>query len=438
MDMEIDENLSLTERRPRRENRQLLKRFGDIVPQPLPLPPPPPVSTIPTNLHPISSPPATSPPASHSLVSYIGRMFQTPRNVFGLLRRYCSDRRPSHDPEENIDLFNLSDYPHNVGSSSETQRDTNQFYPFPNHSSFLLGEWYWNHGVQKSRESFSELLSIIGGTGFSPEDVRRTQWGKIDAELARNDFDETKAERRSGNQDKNHVDSGDDNSDAEWMDEDASWKKTPITISVPFHSRWTKSGPQTYVVGDLYHRSFVSVIREKIANLHDDQHFHYEPFKLFWMPTDKSTEIRVHGELYTSPAFLEAHRDLQNSPKELGCDLERVVVAMMFWSDVTHLTSFGNAKIWPAYLLFGNESKYRRCKPTHNLCNHVAYFQSVCHLFYFSVQNRISDDCRSFQMHLKTSLPIKQGGRHPVSLSWLTVVVKLCMCSGKSCSMMNF
>ncbi|KAG2737310.1 hypothetical protein P692DRAFT_20883715, partial [Suillus brevipes Sb2] len=74
---------------------------------------------------------------------------------------------------------------------------------------------------------------------------------------------------------------------------------------------------------------------------------------------------------------MDAHRELQESPREVGCDLPRVVVALMFWSDATHLTTFGNARLWPVYMYFGNESKYRRCKPSCNLSNHVAYFQKL-------------------------------------------------------------
>ena len=32
----------------------------------------------------------------------------------------------------------------------------------------------------------------------------------------------------------------------------------------------------------------------------------------------------------------------------------------MFWSDATHLATFGMVKLWPIYLLFGNLSKYVR------------------------------------------------------------------------------
>jgi hypothetical protein len=75
---------------------------------------------------------------------------------------------------------------------------------------------------------------------------------------------------------------------------------------------------------------------------------------------------------------MDAHNSLQESPGEPGCDLPRVVIALMVWSDSTQLTNFGNAKLWPLYMFFGNESKYRRGKPSCHLCEHVAYFETVC------------------------------------------------------------
>ena len=30
----------------------------------------------------------------------------------------------------------------------------------------------------------------------------------------------------------------------------------------------------------------------------------------------------------------------------------------MYSSDATHLTMFGNAKLWPLYQFFGNDTKY--------------------------------------------------------------------------------
>ena len=136
------------------------------------------------------------------------------------------------------------------------------------------------------------------------------------------------------------------------------------------------------MVADFHYRSLVSVICEKLANPADMEGFHYEPYELKWMSQPSSDPIGVHGELYTSPAFLDAHREVQNLPAEPGCNLPQVVLALMFWLDATLLTSFGDTKLWPLYMCFGNESKYRRCKPTDNLCNHVAYFEAVRYLYH--------------------------------------------------------
>ena len=369
--VEIDHR-PLAQRKGHRVSR-LPRRFTDIEPLPLPLLPPAPEilqSTTPSPPGALPLVPSSSGQTSPnpSQVSRIPRIFRTPRNIFGLSRQYHSAELPTHDPEEYIGLLDLSDQSADFGSSSTAMnrkapqpKGGNPFYPFPNENSFRLGSWYWDHGVQKSRESFRELLRIVGDPRFCPDDVRDTQWAKVDDKLGRNDFD------------------GEDVDEAgeEWEDEDAGWTKTPIHISVPFHSRTKKPGPRDYLAGHLYHRKLVSVIREKIANSRDNQQFYYEPFELFWQPTETTPNIRVHGELYTSPAFLEAHRQLQEMPGEPGCDLPRVMVAMMFWSDSTHLTQFGDTHLWPNYLYFGNESKYRRCKPTCHLCNHVAYFEVV-------------------------------------------------------------
>jgi hypothetical protein len=380
-----DLSLPLARRKQRRLNRQLPSRYQDELPQPLPLPGP-------------STPPTALLAAPVQLISPLQPILCTIRNIFGLFRQYYSNEL-SHDPEEHITLDQLSDGPGTIKQRitvPQPQNTPKAFHPFPNESSFLLGHWYWSSGVQKSRESFKELLRIIGNPEFRPEDVQHTKWGAIDAKLAMNDFD--------------RVDGNNGDAELEWMDEDAGWKRTPVRIRVPFPRRANEPGSRDYLIGDLYHRSLVSVIREKLANSHDDQNFHYDPFELFWKPTAASASVRAHGELYTSPAFIDAHRELQESPGEPGCKLPRVVAAMMFWSDSTHLTSFGDAKLWPCYLFFGNESKYNRCKPTCHLCNHVAYFRTVSlplrrlALFLPSL---------SFQMHLKTLRPRKWEGKGP-------------------------
>ena len=80
--------------------------------------------------------------------------------------------------------------------------------------------------------------------------------------------------------------------------------------------------------------------------------------------------------------MIEAHLKLQQSPPEPGCELERVIASLMFWSDSTHLASFGTASLWPVYLFFGNQTKSLRCKPHTASCHHIAYIPKVWLMFY--------------------------------------------------------
>lgn len=358
---EDDLSFSIAERRSRRKI-QLPVRLRDYVASSLAELPPEPHQESPTDSSPVSS-------------TRTRRFIDSSKNLFGLFRRYFSNQVPTHDPEELVDLEALAESASgfenaervpggSVDIDTEQMPNDRSLYPFPNESSFRLGEWYWSDGAKKSLSGFHKLVDVVGSEDFKPVDVRQAKWAKINQILGHNDFD---------NDDRRE--------DALFEDTDASWQKTPITITVPFNRRAKHPGPKEFLVGDLYHRSLVSVIREKLANSRDDELFHYEPYQLHWQPqANVKTSVRVHGELYTSPAFLEAHNELQDAPGEPGCMLPRVVVAMMFSSDATQLTSFGDAKLWPCYLYFGNESKYRRCKPTCKLCNHVAYFQTVCSL----------------------------------------------------------
>ena len=298
--------------------------------------------------------------------------------MFGLFHRFSGTELPAHDPEALIALTSLSDAAQTPGETVETDEHPQEFsrslaglhksgaslfHPFPNESSYRLGQWHYSDNASNSKQRFRDLTEIVGAPTFKPEDIHSTNWQKMHEILGRNEFDA--GDPQSGDQ-------------FEGMDKDAGWRSKPIIISVPFHRRSFKRGVLPFTAGDLYYRSLVDVIREKLHNPLDDAQFHYEPYELRWQPgPDKETNTRVHGEFYTSPTFLAAHQRLQEAPNEPGCTLPKVVLAMEFFSDATQLTHFGNAKLWPLYLYFLNESKYRRCKPTANLCNHVAYFQSV-------------------------------------------------------------
>ncbi|KIK22775.1 hypothetical protein PISMIDRAFT_11343 [Pisolithus microcarpus 441] len=289
---------------------------------------------------------------SSSLCSLLRKIFKSQINKFGLFRAYNTNTLPSYDPEDPYSVDNACV----VNSNPETQDKVhmNPYFPYPNEGVLRLGDWYWNQGAQKSRESFKQLIDIVRDSSFSPAVVAHTSWDAINDQLGHNQFD--------GNQ-------------PEWLEEDHGWKCLSVMISVPFHSRVKDPGPKNYTVNGFYHHSLTSFIHEAVTNPAHVQHFHFVPYELWWWPAHRDHDVKVHGELFASTVFLEAHQELQDSPQEPGCDLPHVVAALMFWSDSTQLAQFGSAKLWPLYVFFGNESKYQRCQPSNHLCAHVAYFQ---------------------------------------------------------------
>ena len=218
------------------------------------------------------------------------------------------------------------------------------------------------------------------------------------------------------------------------MDEDAGWHRKPIRISVPFHNRTDSPGVEEFYFGDLYHCSLVKVIWGKLTSLEHHVRFHYEPFELWWTPSGSLSSTQVHSELYMSPAFLDAYWVVQEAPNEPGCNLEKVVFAMMFTSDATLLTTFGDAKLWPGYLYCSNDSKYCHCHPSSNCCEHVAYFQTVstlqpctlCWSWWWCIVGRSL-------MHSRTLLHSATEDLTPVRRSWPIAGERRCMHSGISC-----
>jgi len=97
-----------------------------------------------------------------------------------------------------------------------------KYYPYPNQSSFLLEEWYWNDGEKKSQSSLQNLLKIVGHPDFHPEDIAGINWRDIDAQLSREHSEVSNVE-----------DGWEDTQDSR----SGSWIKMPIKINVPFHKR---------------------------------------------------------------------------------------------------------------------------------------------------------------------------------------------------------
>ncbi|KAF9490451.1 hypothetical protein BDN71DRAFT_1356203, partial [Pleurotus eryngii] len=171
----------------------------------------------------------------------------------------------------------------------------------------------------------------------------------------------------------------------------SGWEKKPVTISLPAPKvKQTEVKAPTFEIKDVLIRPLLSVMRDAFQGP-EFSNLHLTPFEECWVPSavgkqEPDLEIpsrepfsdvppghqRTYGEIYTSRSMMDAYRTLPTDPT-----LETVVVAFMFWSDATHLATFGTASLWPLYTFFGNCSKYLRLKPTGNHCHHQAYIPSL-------------------------------------------------------------
>ena len=161
----------------------------------------------------------------------------------------------------------------------------------------------------------------------------------------------------------------------------------------PYHQQFTESSvdilvpsgaadipPRTFSVPGLLHRKLTTLISDAF-NSPLSHLFHFSPFKLYHKSPITQKEERIFGEIYTSDAFLDEHENVQQHallpPSDQECKREKIVAALMFSSDATHLAQFGNAKAWPIYLMLGNLSKYIRAQPDSGAMYHLAYIPSV-------------------------------------------------------------
>lgn len=326
--------------RPARPYRLPL-RFRDIPPEPpAPLPPLPLV-----------------PPGSYAIprvILHVSDCFRTAKNRFSLLRDYR--HRPSHDPDSFITPDDLSNYPARViddhdDVSTDDKQTHNPPWPFKNMSIYLLMEWMITGSNQKSVGEIDRLAkNVLGAEEFNLGDIAG--------------FNVRQEQKLLDDADKPHVDSPFAND---------GWIESNISISVPTGSK--DGHGQSFSIPGLHHRPLLEVMKAALADF-TAHRFHFTPFKRFWNYAI-GKEQRCYDEAFTSDAWLKAHDELQKEKNEPDCKLEKVILGLMFWSDSTHLASFGTAKVWPLYMYFGNLSKYLRAKPNSAASHHIAYIPSV-------------------------------------------------------------
>ena len=241
---------------------------------------------------------ATEPEALRSTVWDSLSWKETPRNELGLYKKYWSTEKRPHDPDSYISGKDTQEEPAEEDPPSKVDAPKD-LHPFPNLNSFLLGEWYWGDRSEKSKESFRELVNIITSEQFDPEDIRVADWNRINSSLASSEFDE---------HGKSHPD---------WIGDGTSWQTAVVTLEVPFNSTSADPGPHQFQVPDFRYRPLVPIITERLKDIAKGEQFHFVPVDLRWMPDKAGPDAQVYGELYNSPAFIEAFKEVQVSAHPL-------------------------------------------------------------------------------------------------------------------------
>lgn len=305
------------------------------------------------------TPPEQAPRAVRPSVS----KWRTPQNLFGLLREYRAGPGPSYIPDDNPHITSLllptAEPSVTVPNQSVTQIDDSiraAIHPFPNWTTFQFRKHHFDHPMN-TKQTEIDFLRLLANPRWKNEDLQGYNRDNLDRLVSTGS---TKRQQAKLNVPKAN-----------------GWVERSVTIQVPLSNGPSPALP--FVIDGFHYRPLVSAIRSLLGMPSTMEKVHLEPYRLYWQkPGLPSPSLeRVYSEVYTSEAMIKEHKTLQRSKPEPGCRLERVVLALLFASDATHPTNFGQAKVWPLYMAFGNISKYDRCKPSASSMEHVAYFPSV-------------------------------------------------------------
>ena len=317
-----------------------------------------------------------------------GSLFCTERNAFGVYRKY-SFGPPTITPDDSFTLSSISDsisiahdpadshsktswtssfgLSHLAQTTVENLTD-NYFAPFLNPSTFLLMSWYYNGSSIKSYADVDKLIhEVICHKDFLASDFGETFSTAREAER----MDKHRASKIS--------DTGSSTTNDLPFNPEDGWISGTVSIPLPcdgFRFNSEDEAPQ-FVVNNVWYRRPLEVIKRAFTEPAADR-FHFTPFKEYWKPSNEEPEERLYSETFTADVFNEEYETLRATPRKgPNSNLEAFVAGIIFYSDSTHLTSFGTASLWPVYMYIGNQSQYVRGKPSEFAAHHIAYIPKV-------------------------------------------------------------
>jgi hypothetical protein len=278
-------------------------------------------------------------------------------NRFGLYREYTT--RPRRDPEGceiPVDLIDPAEPPSIAPiTTPEIHAEGNYYDPFPNSTIYRLLDWYHQGSSMKTLADLDRLVkNVILSPDFDAHHLRGFRSSKEITCIDTHDAPGLSFSTADG------------------------WKETSVIVNVPNakHRHPSESAALEFKIAGVHYRPLLEIIKSICQGMRT-QNYHWVPHKLFHHTAQG--DVHVYSDIYNLDAMLEEHARLRALPcnPEDDPEIETAIMAILLWSDSTHLTSFGDASLWPIYMFFGNVSKYIRGKPAAFPAQHVAYIPSV-------------------------------------------------------------
>jgi Plavaka transposase len=318
---------------------------------------------------------------------------QTEANKLGAFRRYT--HAPSWLPknEQRFDLacdsssIDVPPPPVNIEAIHEISRITsNPYEPFPNFSTAVFMAAYFSETDTKSEHHATSLVAMMQDSRFKAEDLAgfnaHTENVRLDKYLT----------------DGTHP-----------FQVQNGWQAATVHVRLPLEDKLFESEDDapTLAISGLYHRQITDIVKSVCASKAAES-FHFAPFSMHWTPDPDipHEHERVYADTYMSDSMIQAQLEVDSLPRPEGDIKERVVLGLMLASDSAQLTSFGSASVWPIYMMFANQPKQERVRPSCHAVHHLAYVPSVSSLvsaygcstnrYYSSVRTSPVDTSRSW------------------------------------------
>jgi hypothetical protein len=365
--MDVDVNILLPQKSPSppprpsgRPNRRLRlpRRYRDDLPPNSNSP----IFAVPEpEEEPVESPGRASPESRELPKSTV---FCTEMNSFGVYRIYALGP-PTITPDELFSLFSVSDsisiardsnasWWSSFGSSSLESVENgapDYFAPFFNPSTFLLMSWYFNGSSIKSYADVDKLIhDVIRHEDFKASDFRPTFSTAREAE--RMDKNQPSTSKNQPLASKKQPSTSSANSDSFPFRPEGGWIKGSVSIPVPCDGCKLRSEADAprFVVDGIWYRRPLEILKRAFTEPAAEK-FHTTSFKEYWKPSEDEPEERIYPETFAGDVFNDEYEALRATLREgPNAELEPFIAGIIFYSDATHLTSFGTASLYPMYI----------------------------------------------------------------------------------------